>query len=167
MSNKTGEKTHPSVLFVCTGNICRSPMAEALFRGMLNERAPDGQSWRVESAGTWADEGIPASRYAVQVMAERGINISAHTARTIQRDSLETFDLILTMEPEHKEVLKTKFPDLEQRIFLLTEMIGSNDPIADPYGGSLEEYRETARIIDQVLAGGMQRILALVKIIRS
>jgi protein-tyrosine-phosphatase len=133
-----------------------------MFRKKLRAQAADWRRWRVESAGTWADSGMAVSRKSVQVMAEHGMNIAQHTARIISRELLEPFDLILTMESGHKEALQIEFPDLAERVFLLSEMAGHNTPVADPFGGSLEEYRETARVIDQMLTGGMQRILALV-----
>lgn len=153
---------HPAVLFVCTGNICRSPMAAVLFRARLKKARPDDwQSWRIESAGTWATEGIPASRRSVEVMASKGLDISGHRARTVSREMLEGFDLILAMEPGHKEALGVEFPSFADRIFLLSEMEGMYSPVDDPFGGTLEMYQKTANLIDQILANGMERILSL------
>lgn len=163
MTSRT-EQSHRkrSVLFVCTANICRSPMAEVLFRARLRKLRNDWPAWQVESAGTWAADGIPASKRSVQVMAEYGLDITGHRSRVVTREMLEEFDLILTMEPGHKEGMGVEFPEAAQRIFLLSEMEGAAMPVADPYGGTLEDYQKAAGIIDEILANGMERILAYV-----
>jgi protein-tyrosine-phosphatase len=136
-------------------------MAEALFRARLKEERADWSAWRVESAGTWATDGAPPSKRSVEVMAERGLDINNHRARTVTREMLESFDLVLTMEPGHKEALCVEFPSVAGRVFLLAEMHGSNLAVDDPYGGSLEEYQKSAERIDHHLEQGMARILTL------
>lgn len=137
-------------------------MAAVLFQARLNKARPhDWQFWRIESAGTWTTEGIPASRRSVEVMADQGLDISGHRARMVSETLLEGFDLILTMEPGHKEALCVEFPALADRVFLLSEMEGMSSAVEDPYGGSLEMYQKAARRIDQILANGMSRILDL------
>jgi protein-tyrosine-phosphatase len=95
-------------------------------------------------------------------MAEYGLDITGHLSRVVTREMLEEFDLILTMELGHKEGLSIEFPQAAQRIFMLSEMEGSTMPVADPYGGTLEDYQKSAAIIDKILANGMERILAFV-----
>ena len=90
----------PSILFVCTANQIRSPIAAALFKDILN-KSGQAQAWRVESAGTWTSHGLPANRAAQRVMREMNIDLSQHRTRCITRDLLATFDLILVMEHGH------------------------------------------------------------------
>lgn len=151
----------PAVLFVCTANICRSPMAAALFSARLRADGLRPEEWLVDSAGTWAHDGQAASQNAVLAMQKRGLDIRSHRSKTVSRYLLEMFDLILVMEPGHKEALQVEFPHLAERIYLLTEMVGEHLPVEDPFGASLEEYEKTAAEIDAYLEKGMPRILAL------
>ncbi len=146
----------PAVLFVCTANQCRSPMAEAMFRRLLEEHGLTG--WRVESAGTWTQDGIPATNFAQEAMRARGLDISAHRSREVSADLLRQFDLILTMEEGHKEALRFEFPDVADRVFLLSEMADKAFEIEDPVGKPLEEYRRTADEIHALLKAGLDRI---------
>lgn len=151
----------PAILFVCTANICRSPMASGLFKTMLDEAQIPGV-WRVESAGTWALEGEPAATGSQAVMSERGINISKHRAQNVSRELLQSFDLILTMESGHKESLRVEFPDLSGRIYLLSEMVNQKDDIDDPYGGTISEYEQAADEIEGYLNKGFDEIVGMV-----
>ena len=150
----------PSVLFVCTANICRSPMASALFKSLVAQRA-DAKSWRVASAGVWAMEGSSAARNSQAVVASRGLDLSSHRAQGVSRELLRRFNLILTMEQGHKEALRAEFPDLASRIYLLTEMVERNADIRDPIGGTMIDYEDTARELEQILTQGMEKIVRL------
>lgn len=150
----------PSVLFVCTANICRSPMAAALFRARLDKDVPGSENWLVNSAGTWAEAGIPASDNSVKAMASRKLDISAHRSKEITKALLDKFDLILVMEPGHKEALKIEFPRVAKRVFLLSEMSGETVAVQDPYRRSRAEYEQTAYILDQYIQNGLEKILS-------
>lgn len=123
--------------------------------------AGEAARWRIESAGTWALDGRPAAEYTQEVLLRRGIDLSEHQARTVDRAMLERFNLILTMQRGHKEALQIEFPDLAGRVFLLSEMVGKNFEIQDPIGGPLEDFEDTAREIDILLEQGEERIRRL------
>lgn len=148
----------PSILFVCTANICRSPMAMALFKSKVDN---DGLNWRIESAGTWAMDGNAASTNSQHVLFEFGIDLSHHTSRSVEHILLDEFDLILVMEQGHKEALKVEFSSISDRVFLLYEMIGIKKDVHDPYGGRLVDYVETADEINQILSAGIAKIIEI------
>ena len=148
----------PSVLFVCTANICRSPMAMALFRSKVEQQPGE---WRVESAGNWALEGEPAAYKSRLVLAERGLDVSEHRARSVNKELLGSFNLILTMEKGHKEAIQVEFPDVADRLYMLSEMIDQKYDIHDPIGGSIDDFRETLITLDQILTDGFDRIVHL------
>ena len=155
------EEQVPSVLFVCTANICRSPMAVALFRSVLAENGIDPSGWRIESAGTWAPKGQPAAPEMVEILTARGLKITKHRSRVVTKELLDHFPLILTMEAGHKEALLAEFRSLKGNVYLLSEMAAENGPVEDPTGGPPEAYIKTADEIERLLRLGLPRIIEL------
>jgi protein-tyrosine-phosphatase len=136
-------------------------MAMAIFQSRV---AREPGSWLVESAGTWAPEGAPASVISQMVLAERGLDLSNHRSRRVSREIINSFDLVLTMEDGHKEALQIEFPEMAERIYLLSEMIGLKYNIADPMGGIDDDFRSTANEITQILTDGYEKILQLASV---
>lgn len=134
------------ILFVCTGNTCRSPMAA----GILKEKIKDDDRVNIHSAGIFADKGSPASLNALKALKERGIDISGHRSKPISDIDLDAFDLILTMTGSHKKWLLQNFKHLNHKIFTLKEYNNENKgDILDPFGGDLTEYRACAKEIEE------------------
>ena len=149
------------ILFVCTGNLCRSPMGAGLQRQRLAREGLDKQH-RVSSTGVWAVDGHPASAHAITVMAERGIDITDHIAHTISADDVAEAALILVMSREHDQAIQNTWPQYDWKIHRLSEMTGKRKNVFDPYGGPIEEYRACADLISDYIDQGFQHILELI-----
>lgn len=133
-------------------------MAEAMMKDLL-ERMGFDQSILVKSAGTWAQEGHPATPLGITVMAKRGLDTSNHKSEPITKELTDQFDLILTMEAGHKEAIQIEFPENASKVFMLSEMSGASRNIEDPVGGTLEDYQNTAEEIENWLRQGLPKIL--------
>jgi protein-tyrosine-phosphatase len=151
------EKT---IFFVCTGNVCRSPMAVGLFYDKL-VREKKNKRVRIRSAGIWALEEQPASAYARQVMSEHDLDISAHRGRNLTQPDVDEADLILVMTKRHAEIIARDLKRSAGKVYLLSEMAGPSYDVADPYGGSLPEYRQTAAELASLIERGCARIMKL------
>ena len=150
----------PTILIICTGNLCRSPMAETLLRAKLHQDE-ERSDWQVSSAGTWATEGRPASAYAIAEMSKRGLDLRSHRSRPITGDLMKEADLVLGATQNHVEALQAAFPDQADKVHLLSEMVGQGYDISDPYGGTKMEYAYIAQELEELIEEGYDRIVAL------
>ncbi len=148
------------ILFVCTGNICRSPMAVGLLRQRLAEKGLEGQ-YQVISAGVSAVDGYRASRNGVFVMAERGIDTTCHIAHTVTGNDMIMANLVLSMSRRQAQSLRQSWPQYAWKVYLLSEMAGRRQDIKDPFGGTVDQYRAAADVISRYIDEGLERILEL------
>jgi len=150
-----------TIVFVCTGNLCRSPMAEGIFRTLLQIDGKDSL-YGARSAGTWTVDGQSASALAVEAMREMGLDITAHRTHHLINEDVDRASLVVVMGRDHKEALLAEIPQEREKIVLLSELAGEKHDISDPYGSnSLQRYRECASEIDRLLRKGYSRILEL------
>src|SRR5437762_11953180 len=141
-----------TILFVCTGNVCRSPMAEGLFRQAVKGRG----DFCVLSAGVGAIDGQPPSAYAVHALRELGIDISQQRSRMLTAELVSQADYIFGMTHGHVDAINLLYPQAVEKTFLLREFDDTLDvfekDISDPIGGSLEVYLECRDQIEQGIA---------------
>jgi protein-tyrosine-phosphatase len=145
------------ILFVCTANIARSPMAEALFNRFVAKKGLADQ-YEAQSAGTWGRDGFPAAPEGIEMMAERDFDIRSHRSRVVREEIIASADLILTMEQGHKEALQIEFPQQKENIYMLTELVGPPYDIPDPYGQGLDAFQETAQELETIITKGFDEI---------
>lgn len=141
------------ILLVCTGNTCRSPMAQVLLQSKLKERfakffEADVPPAFALSAGTNASAGSGASHEAVQAMKSRGLDLTQHASRQVNQDLLQTADLVLTMTQNHRQAILSRWPHFTPKVMPLSS---NGRDVADPYGGSQQVYLAAAAEIEHFL----------------
>lgn len=134
------------LLFVCTGNTCRSPMAEGLARVMF------GDSFQISSAGMAAWEGEEISAHALEILNEQNVALSKHRSRRITAELMADADWIIPMTHAQEEGLKRLFPQYVHKTRCLGNWGDPKRDILDPWMGSLEVYRQTAKEIGELLS---------------
>jgi len=146
-----------NILFVCTANMCRSVMAEALFKTIWScERYPEVN---IMSAGIYALHSYPPSTNTIQVLREKGIDVTSYRSTPVTSDTIKRSHIIFVMEKKHQEHLVRLYPWAENKIWLLKEFAhGKEEEVFDPTGGPGEAYQETARELQQDAEKIVERI---------
>jgi len=143
----TANRRH--ILFICTGNVCRSPMAEYLLRHHLGSNS----TWQVGSAGLAALNGFRASQPAIEVLHEKGLDLAPHRSRNVTKEMIDLATLIVVMTASHALELKQRFPEAQDRIYLLKSFDPSSrgGDVQDPIGSDVDTYRQIRDEIDSAL----------------
>ena len=148
----------PSILFVCTANQFRSPIAAACFSKKLDSMNWKGE-WIIQSAGTWASPGKPALPVAIAAARKVGLSLDGHETRSITPKLVSTQDLIMVMEAGQKEALQNEFSIFSKHIFLLSEVVQNKiENVVDPVTSGVDSYPEAATKIHAMVENGFYRI---------
>ncbi len=149
-----------NILVVCTGNTCRSPMAEVLLRHKIKQSELT-EEINVCSVGIYATGYSPASNLAQLTMKSQGMDLSCHTSRQVTKQLLQAAQLILTMTAAQKQALLQFDPTQSDKIFTLCEFVGQAGDVADPFGGDLDIYQDCALQISNLIDMAWKKIVAL------
>jgi protein-tyrosine phosphatase len=150
----------PSVLFVCTANRFRSPLAAALFNKLLQADAVQG-SWMVASAGTWAEPGQPVLPNVAEVGRAYALDLSAHRSNRLCEQLLSEFDLILVMQSSQREALQSEFPSLYKQIYLLSEVVERRFYDIPDSSDSRQGIADVSRDLNELIRRGFHSICVL------
>ncbi len=151
----------PTIVFVCTANRYRSPLAAACFRKELQERKMKGD-WQVLSAGTWGTGRLPAASEALRDADRMGLDISGHASHGVHAELMRAADLVIVMEQEQKEELQTEFPPYADKVYLLSEVTtGKAYDIPDPVTPMLADNGVVTQEISELIHRGFERICAI------
>lgn len=137
------------LLFVCTGNTCRSCMAEALTK--LQLKLKNINKWELSSAGTSTLNGLKASDMAIEVISDMGGDLKNHRSTALNTIMVDKADLVLTMTDSHKRAILDFCPKSKEKVYTLGEYVGKNIDIPDPYGFNREIYQACAKALEDMI----------------
>lgn len=132
------------ILFICTGNTCRSPMAQELAKQYLVEGI------EISSAGINASEEVRVSEHAVKVLKEKGIDLSRHTAVRLTKEMLDSADYVFTMTKAQEAYLESLYPEFGAKINVFGHWLGSGIEVTDPWGSPIEVYRSCLQELEEM-----------------
>lgn len=142
------------ILFVCTGNTCRSPMAEAILKDISDQR---GLNIEVDSAGLFAVEDQAASLEAIEIVDNQVIK--NHRSKMLTKELVDWSQLILVMTKSHLNMLRESYPQAKKKAHLLLDYSGyGNNDIRDPFGASLEEYKRVKLELEDAIYSLLEKI---------
>jgi len=150
----------PSVLFTCTANRFRSPLAAAIFRRALLDSRESG-NWRVASAGTWTKPGQPVISHLQEVALSMGLDLAGHRSVQVSAQLLSAYDLVLVMEPGQKEALQIEFSSVRERIYLLSEVVEEQIYAISDSFRSERDLAEAATMLRSLILKGYRNICSL------
>lgn len=148
------------ILFVCTGNTCRSPMAAAVLRDIIRQAGKTAEA-AAASAGLTATDGEPAAENAILAARSLGMDLEAHRARRLTAAMVQEADVVLTMTAKHRDAILAVMPEAADKVAVFTVYAGFNGDITDPFGGDLVRYTQCLQDMRQCMQGVWQRILRL------
>ena len=137
------------LLFVCTGNTCRSPLAKVFSEAALAQA--EISQWTVDSAGLFAFSGQSASGEALATAREFGLDLSLHQSKPVSEKLLAEADLVLVMTGHHKQALLSGMPQFVDKVYTLTAFVEESGDVADPFGGGPAEYQQAAQELTRLI----------------
>ena len=148
------------IMFICTGNICRSAMAHKLLEKKLEEKQIN--DIQVYSSGIYAENGDTSTYNAIEIMKEYGVDLKSHIATNIRNSEIDKMDLILCATLSHKREVLYLYPELQGKVYTMKEYVGDDKEtkdISDPWGYDLTTYQRCALEINEILDKLMEKIL--------
>lgn len=144
-----------NIIFVCTGNTCRSPMAERICQGLGARKNMD---IKINSRGILVFNPEPAHPYANEAVKKYGFNLEGHISRQFEIKDIQDNTIILTMTKRHKEHIINNYPDFKEQVHLISEFAGRTGDIIDPYGKMQRDYDFCAKQLYEIIENILEKL---------